>query len=115
MALIRTDQPIAYGEHAGDVNGRRVGVGPICVPKRGDRYSGMVTVAGWGGSRTRKNEPTLRYVHLRLLNISSCPEARQRERVKPDKVEVPGDEEPQLCAGYIEGVKSPCHVCCFYS
>ena len=50
LALVRIQNPIVYYEQAGDNNRREVGVGPICVPKRGDRYSGMVTVAGWGAS-----------------------------------------------------------------
>ena len=117
IALIRTPKPISYYEQAGDVNGRKVGVGPVCVPKRGDRYSGMVSVAGWGRVEPdRVRDTTLRYVHLRLLNISDCGEYQknftlQRDRVEPDQIKVPGDEEPQICAGYPEGIKSFCRVC----
>ena len=105
-----------YYEQAGDVNGRKIGVGPICVPKKGDRYSGMVTVAGWGQTENygpgRKQNTPLRSVHLKLLNISHCKnESLQRDRVKPEEVKVPGDEEPQICAGYPQSIKGTCKVC----
>ena len=102
-----------YNEEAGDVNGRKVAVGPICVPRRGDRYSGMATIAGWGKSESRIIEPSLRYVPVKLLNISRCGiyGARLlRKGVKTHQIKVPGDEEPQLCAGYLEGIKDSCTV-----
>ena len=64
-----------------------------------------------GCVRIRDTEPSLLYFHLRLLNITECPYYLQREMVKPDQIKVPGDEEPQICAGYLEGVKDTCQVC----
>jgi len=95
------------------VNGRKVAVGQICVPRRGDRYSGMVTVAGWGKSEERNKEPSLRFVHVKLLNISHCGmygNQLLRKAAIPQPIKVPGDDEPQLCGGYPGGVKDSCTV-----
>ena len=92
-----------------------MGVGPVCVPRRGDRYSGMVTLAGWGTVEPgRVEDSTLRSVDLLLLNISRCShETLQRDRVKPEEIKNPGDEEPQICAGYPQRpiIKDACSVC----
>ena len=86
------------------------------MPRRGDRYSGIATVTGWGHNGTRvgsSSAPSLQFLHLILFNISRCRsyENLQRVQVKPDQIQFPGDEEPQFCVGYVRGESFSKGVC----
>lgn len=116
IALIKLDKPIQYSNGPGDVNGRRVAVGPICLPRQNVVHAGYATVAGWGVTENSyKASETLMSVDVRLLNSSggeirivadfvNCSYSIECRKYEQFSSNVRG----KICAGYVRGGKDSC-------